>query len=78
MATHMAPCERESFCLVSRRKGGQALPESRQSFEVAEARTFGLVNLAFSRQTGLRSASICLPEFKIFQDFKSFKIFLDS
>ena len=60
VAIHIGPCERASFCLVSRRKGGEALPESRQSFEVAEARTFGLVNLAFSRQTGLRSASICL------------------
>ena len=53
-AIHIAACERASFCLVSRRKGGEALPESRQSPEVAEARTFGLVNLAFSRQTGLR------------------------
>ena len=32
--------------------GKEALPESRQSFEVALARTFGLVNLVFSRQTG--------------------------
>ena len=32
--------------------GKEALPESRQSFEVAAARTFGLVNLVFSRQTG--------------------------
>ena len=60
VAIHIGPCKRGSFCLVRRRKGGVALPESRQSFEVAEARTFGLVNLAFSRQSGLRSASICL------------------
>ena len=60
VAFHVGPCERASFCLVRRRKGGVALPESCQSFEVAEARTFGLVNLAFSRQSGLRSASICL------------------
>ena len=60
VAIHIAAYERASFCQVGRRKGGEALPESRQSFEVAEARTFGLVNLAFSRQTGLRSASICL------------------
>ena len=32
--------------------GKEALPESRQSFEVAAARTFGLVNVVFSRQTG--------------------------
>lgn len=37
VAIHIGPCERASFCLVSRRKGGEALPESRQSFEVAEA-----------------------------------------
>lgn len=37
VAIHIGPYERVSFCLVSRRKGVEALPESRQSFEVAEA-----------------------------------------
>ena len=32
--------------------GKEALPESRQSFEVTAARAFGLVNVVFSRQTG--------------------------
>ena len=34
--------------------------EWRQLFEAAAARTSGLVNLVFSRQTGLSSASIRL------------------
>ena len=36
------------------------LPKSRQLFEAAAARTFGLVNLAVSRQTSFSSASVNL------------------
>ena len=50
-----------SFCLFIYSGGEQeALPESRQLFEAAAARTSGLVNLVFSRQTGFYSASIRL------------------
>ena len=38
----------------------EALPESRQLFEAAAARTSGLVNLVFSHQNGFFSASIRL------------------
>ena len=36
----------------------EVLPESRSTFEVAAARTSGLVNLVLSRQTGFSSARI--------------------
>ena len=36
----------------SKSRGKEALPESRQAFEVAAAQTSGLVNLVFSRQIG--------------------------
>ena len=55
------PCEQSlllSFSLLRREK--EALPESRQLFEAAAARTSRLVNLVFSRQTGFSSASIRL------------------
>ena len=43
---------RASFCLLLDRGGEKkALPESRQAFDVAAARTSRLVNLVFSRQT---------------------------
>ena len=38
----------------------EALPESRQLFEATAARTSGLVNLVFSRQTGFSSTSVRL------------------
>ena len=47
-----------SFSLPRREK--EALPESRQFFEAAAARTCGLVNLVFSLQTVFSSASIRL------------------
>ena len=43
-----------------RRIKGHSLPESCQTFEVAEARTSGPVNLVVSRQTGFLSPSIRL------------------
>ena len=61
MTTKKAPCEQSlllSFSLLRREK--EALPESRQLFEAPAARTSGLVNLVFSRQTGFSSASIRL------------------
>ena len=48
MIQRIPPCEQE------------ALPKLRQSFEVAAARTSGLVNLVFSRQTGFLCATIRL------------------
>ena len=48
------PANRASFCLFL------SLPESRQLFDAAAARTSGLVNLVFSRQTGFSSASVRL------------------
>ena len=57
----IAPGE-QSLLLSSkvRRIKGDSLPESCQTFEVAEARTSGPVNLVFSRQTGVLSPSIRL------------------
>ena len=52
---HLA--SRTSFCLLECGGEKEALPESRQTFEVAAARTSGLVNLVFSRQTGFFGAS---------------------
>ena len=48
-----SPCE-QSLLLSFSLRGGEkeALPESRQLFEAAAARTSGLVNLVYSRQTG--------------------------
>lgn len=48
-----SPCERGEK---------EALPESRQTFEVATARTFGLVSLVLSCQTSFFRvrASVCL------------------
>ena len=55
----MHPASRASFCLFLYWGGEkEALPESRQLFEAAAARTSGLVNLVFSRQTGFSSGSI--------------------
>ena len=55
------PASRASSCLFLYWGGEkEALPESRQLFEAAAARTSGLVNLVFSRQTGFSSASIRL------------------
>ena len=52
---------RASFCLfLYWGEEKEALPESRQLFEAAAARTSGLVNLVFSRQTGFSSASVNL------------------
>ena len=48
---------RTSFCLLECEGEKDALPESRQTFEVAAAQTSGLVNLVFSRQTGFFGAS---------------------
>ena len=45
------PASRTSFCLLECGGKKDALPESRQTFEVAAAQTSGLVNLVFSRQT---------------------------
>ena len=56
-----SPCEQSlllSFSFLRREK--EALPESRQLFEAVTARTSGLVNLVFSRQTGFSSANIHL------------------
>ena len=41
------------FSWLRRRRTEEGLPESRQTFEVPAAQTSGLVNLVFSRQTGL-------------------------
>ena len=46
------PASRAYFCLLFWGGEKDALPESHQAFEVAASRTPGLVNLAFSRQTG--------------------------
>ena len=55
------PASRASFYLFLYRGGEkEALPESRQLFEAAAARTSGLVSLVFSRQTGFSSANIRL------------------
>ena len=55
------PASRASFCLFLYWGGEkEALPELRQLFEAAAARTSGLVNLVFSRQTGFSSASVSL------------------
>ena len=49
------------FCPLLKRGGEkEAVPESRQSFEVAAARTSGLVNLVCSRRTGILCAGIRL------------------
>ena len=45
------PATRTSFCLLECEGEKEALPESRQTFEVAAAQTSGLVNLVFSCQT---------------------------
>ena len=45
------PTSRVSFCLLESGEK-EALPESRQAFKDAAARTSGLVNLVLSRQTG--------------------------
>ena len=48
------PARRTSLCVLLDREGEkEALPESRQAFQVAAARISGLVNLVFSRQTCL-------------------------
>ena len=57
------PCEQSGFfCLLLDRGGEKETPrqQSRQTFDVTAARTFGIVNLVFSRQTGFLSASIRL------------------
>ena len=54
------PGSKVSFCLLKWGGENKALPESRQTFEVAEARTAGLVNLVLSRQTRFSSISIRL------------------
>ena len=45
------PTSRVSFCLLESGEK-EALPETRQAFKDAAARTSGLVNLVLSRQTG--------------------------
>ena len=45
------PLEQSLFCLLDRGGEKQALPVSRQTFEVATAQTSGLVNLVISHQT---------------------------
>ena len=55
-----APCEQSLLFSFSLLREKEALPESRQLFEAATARTCGLVNLVFSLQTGFSSVSICL------------------
>ena len=47
------PASRAPFCLLEWKGEKTVLRESRQAFEVAAAQTSGLLNLAFSRQTGL-------------------------
>ena len=48
------PARRASFCVLLDRRGEkEALTESRRAFQVAAARISGLVNLVFSRQTGI-------------------------
>ena len=47
------PASRASFCLLEWKGEKTVLRESRQAFEVAAAQTSGLLNLVFSRQTGL-------------------------
>ena len=43
-----------AFCCLLEWEGDkEGLPESRQAFKVAAAQTSGLVNLVFSRQSGL-------------------------
>ena len=58
------PASRASFCLFlycgGEKSEKEALPELLQPFEAAAARTSGLVNLVFSRQTDFSSASIRL------------------
>ena len=58
------PARRASFCVLLDRGGEkEALNESRRAFQVAAARIFGLVNLVFSRQTGIvecRLPFVCL------------------
>ena len=53
---------REELFFVFLSEGGEKepLPLSRQTFEVTEARTNGLVSLVVFRQTGFSSASIRL------------------
>ena len=50
----MHPARRTFFCFLEWGEQKKALPESHwcQSFEIAATRTFGPVNLVFSRQTG--------------------------
>ena len=47
------PASRASFCPLEWKGEKTVLRESRQAFEVAVAQTSGLLNLVFSRQTGL-------------------------
>ena len=54
------PARRAIFCILEWGGQTEALPLSRQTFEVTEARTNGLVNLVVFRQTGFSSASIRL------------------
>ena len=55
------PASRASFYLLLDRGGEkEALPDLRQSFEVAASRTSGLVNLVSSHQTGFLCATIYL------------------
>ena len=46
-----SPREQSLFCLLDWGGEKEALPESRQTFEVTAAQTYGLVNLVISRQT---------------------------
>ena len=54
------PSSRASFCLLDQGGEKQALPVSRQIFEVAAAQTSGLVILVISHKTDFFSASIRL------------------
>ena len=50
----MHPTSRVSSCLLLNRGGEkEAVPESRQAFQVIVTRNSGLVKLVFSRQTGI-------------------------
>ena len=51
------PASRSCLCLLDR---GEATPETRQAFEVAEARTSGQFNRVFSVQSAFSRASIRL------------------
>ena len=53
MLTSSHPESRASFCLLEWGGEKKAPPESLQTFGVATAQTFGLINLVFSRETGV-------------------------